>query len=65
MGKDATFSTGCTKEMIIALNEQQKHPDCKLSGRRRKDFSAGANMASANTLTPVSNNNGVRFDGFL
>ena len=24
-GKDATYSTGCTKEMHIAIEEQQKH----------------------------------------
>ena len=32
VGKDATFSTGCTKEMRIALDVQQKHPEMQIIG---------------------------------
>ncbi len=31
-GKDATFSTGCTKEMRIALDMQRKHPELQIIG---------------------------------
>lgn len=47
MGKDATFSTGCTKEMIIALDEQRKHPELQIIGPasekffRRREYGVG------------------------
>lgn len=31
-GKDATFSTGCTKEMRIALDMQRSHPELQIVG---------------------------------
>lgn len=31
-GKDATFSTGCTKEMRIALDMQRAHPELQIIG---------------------------------
>ncbi len=37
-GKDATFSTGCTKEMNIALDMQQKHPEMQIIGPEAKRF---------------------------
>lgn len=37
-GKDATFSTGCTKEMHIAIEEQQKHPELQIIGPDPKKF---------------------------
>lgn len=47
VGKDATYSTGCTKEMAIALDVQNKHPEMQLIGpgkerfMRRKDYGVG------------------------
>ncbi|CAK7035566.1 MAG: hypothetical protein DELT_00548 [Desulfovibrio sp.] len=47
MGKDSTFSTGCTKEMIIALDEQRKHPELQIIGPaaekffRRREYGVG------------------------
>lgn len=47
MGKDATFSTGCTKEMIIALDLQRKHPELQIIGPsaekffRRREYGVG------------------------
>ncbi|MFC1813188.1 ARMT1-like domain-containing protein [Thermodesulfobacteriota bacterium] len=47
VGKDATFSTGCTKEMRIALDVQQKHPEMQIIGpsnekfMRRKEYGIG------------------------
>ena len=47
VGKDATFSTGCTKEMKIALEVQKKHPEMQIIGPskekffRRKDYGIG------------------------
>lgn len=47
VGKDATYSTGCTKEMEIALNVQLKHPEMQLIGpakekfTRRKEYGIG------------------------
>jgi hypothetical protein len=38
VGKDATFSTGCTKEMRIALNVQQKHPEMQIIGPAKEKF---------------------------
>lgn len=38
VGKDATFSTGCTKEMIIALDVQDKHPELQIIGPAREKF---------------------------
>lgn len=46
-GKDATFSTGCTKEMRIALDMQRSHPELQIIGPapekffRRKDYGVG------------------------
>ncbi len=46
-GKDATFSTGCTKEMKIALEEQRKHPEMQIIGPdpekffRRREYGVG------------------------
>ena len=46
-GKDATFSTGCTKEMHIALDVQKKHPELQIIGPaaekffRRRDYGIG------------------------
>jgi uncharacterized protein with ATP-grasp and redox domains len=37
-GKDATFSTGCTKEMHIALDMQDKHPEMQIMGPDPKRF---------------------------
>ena len=37
-GKDATFSTGCTKEMNIALDMQLKHPEMQIIGPDPKRF---------------------------
>lgn len=47
VGKDATFSTGCTKEMRIALDMQKKNPEMQIVGPapekffRRKDYGVG------------------------
>lgn len=47
VGKDATFSTGCTKEMTIALQVQKKHPEMQIIGpskekfMRRKEYGIG------------------------
>lgn len=38
VGKDATFSTGCTKEMKIALDVQQKHPEMQIIGPSEEKF---------------------------
>ncbi len=46
-GKDATYSTGCTKEMEIALDMQRKYPEMQIIGpswekfRRRKEYGVG------------------------
>lgn len=46
-GKDATFSTGCTKEMHIALEVQQKNPEMQIIGPspekffRRREYGVG------------------------
>ena len=46
-GKDATFSTGCTKEMHIALEVQRKHPELQIIGPsperffRRNEYGVG------------------------
>ena len=46
-GKDATFSTGCTKEMRIALDMQRSHPELQIVGPgpekffRRSDYGVG------------------------
>lgn len=37
-GKDSTFSTGCTKEMHIALDMQSKHPEMQIIGPDPKRF---------------------------
>jgi len=37
-GKDSTFSTGCTKEMHIALDMQVKHPEMQIIGPDPKRF---------------------------
>jgi uncharacterized protein with ATP-grasp and redox domains len=47
-GKDATFSTGCTKEMHIALDVQSKHPEMQIIGPdpkrffRRREYGVGS-----------------------
>lgn len=47
VGKDATYSTGCTKEMKIAMDVQQKHPEMQIIGpaiekfMRRRDYGIG------------------------
>lgn len=47
MGKDSTFSTGCTKEMIIAMDVQLKHPEMQIIGPsaekffRRREYGVG------------------------
>lgn len=47
VGKDATYSTGCTKEMAIAVEVQKQHPEMQLIGppkerfMRRKDYGVG------------------------
>lgn len=47
VGKDATYSTGCTKEMGIAIDVQKQHPEMQLIGpakerfMRRKDYGIG------------------------
>ena len=38
VGKDATFSTGCTKEMRIALDVQKEHPEMQLIGPAQEKF---------------------------
>ena len=38
VGKDATFSTGCTKEMRIALEVQKNHPEMQIIGPAREKF---------------------------
>jgi len=38
IGKDATFSTGCTKEMKIALEVQEKYPEMQITGPPRERF---------------------------
>jgi len=38
VGKDATFSTGCTKEMRIALDVQTTHPEMQIIGPAREKF---------------------------
>jgi hypothetical protein len=46
-GKDATYSTGCTKEMKIALDMQKKHPELQIIGPdpakffRRREYGVG------------------------
>jgi uncharacterized protein with ATP-grasp and redox domains len=47
VGKDATFSTGCTKEMKIALEVQKERPEMQIIGPsqekflRRQDYGIG------------------------
>ncbi len=38
VGKDATFSTGCTKEMKIALEVQKQHPEMQIIGPSQEKF---------------------------
>ncbi len=38
VGKDATFSTGCTKEMKIALEVQKEHPEMQIIGPSKEKF---------------------------
>ncbi len=38
VGKDATFSTGCTKEMKIAMEVQKKFPEMQIIGPSREKF---------------------------
>jgi hypothetical protein len=37
-GKDATYSTGCTKEMHIALEEQARYPEMQIIGPAPQKF---------------------------
>jgi hypothetical protein len=47
VGKDATYSTGCTKEMKIALEVQKERPEMQIIGPpwekflRRKEYGVG------------------------
>ena len=47
VGKDATYSTGCTKEMKIALEVQKKHAEMQILGpsvekfMRRNEYGIG------------------------
>ncbi len=47
VGKDATYSTGCTKEMQIAMEVQKKYPEMQIIGpswekfMRRKEYGVG------------------------
>lgn len=47
VGKDATFSTGCTKERQLAQEVQQRHPELQILGpslerfRRRGEYGVG------------------------
>lgn len=47
VGKDATYSTGCTKEMTIAQEVQQEHPEMQIIGpsperfMRRREYGIG------------------------
>ena len=38
VGKDSTFSTGCTQEMQIALDMQKKYPEMQIIGPDREKF---------------------------
>ncbi len=38
VGKDATYSTGCTKEMHIAIDVQRKHPEMQIIGPDKEKF---------------------------
>ncbi len=38
VGKDATFSTGCTKEMRIAVDVLRKHPEMQIIGPAKEKF---------------------------
>ena len=38
VGKDATFSTGCTKEMKIAVEVQKAHPEMQIIGPSHEKF---------------------------
>ncbi len=46
-GKDATYSTGCTKEMEIAMDIQKKYPEMQVIGppwekfQRRREYGVG------------------------
>ncbi len=46
-GKDSTYSTGCTKEMQIALDMQKKHRELQIIGPspdnffRRREYGVG------------------------
>jgi len=38
VGKDATYSTGCTKEIKIALDVQKEHPEMQIIGPSEGQF---------------------------
>ena len=38
VGKDATYSTGCTKEMAIAIDVLKKHPEMQIIGPAKERF---------------------------
>ncbi|MBU4209222.1 MAG: hypothetical protein KKD12_06060 [Proteobacteria bacterium] len=52
VGKDATYSTGCTKEMRTALDVQKKHPEMQIIGpsvekfMRRDEYGIGKMYSS-------------------
>jgi len=63
VGKDATYSTGCTKEMNIALEVQLKYPEMQIIGpprekfMRRRDYGVGKmydqRLGAAKPLAPM------------
>ncbi len=38
LGKDATYSTGCTKEMKLAIEVQREHPEMQIIGPAKERF---------------------------
>lgn len=38
LGKDATYSTGCTKEMKLAIDVQREHPEMQIIGPAKERF---------------------------
>ena len=60
VGKDATFSTGCTKEMRIAERVQQQYPEMQIIGPAREKFirrdEYGVGKMFDQRLKPVGSN---------
>lgn len=60
VGKDATFSTGCTKEMRIAERVQQQYPEMQIIGPAREKFMRrdeyGVGKMFDQRLKPVGSN---------